>query len=81
MRKRESRTLDDWRKNGMSKNNKWRKKGKPGGKSWERMKQKREYKSKKTQAAGLLCCPSSVQLLLNSNNAVPLIPLTRLTQH
>lgn len=40
-----------------------------------------ENKDKKTESAEVMCCPSAVQLLLTSNNAVPLIPLTRLTQH
>lgn len=37
--------------------------------------------SKTTPSAGLLDRPSAVQLLLSSNNPVPLIPLIRLTQH
>lgn len=40
-----------------------------------------QNKGKKTESAEVMCCPSAVQLLLTSNNAVPLIPLTRLTQH
>lgn len=46
---------------------------------WQECETKEEIRVK--VLSGFLCCPSALQLLLTSNNAVPLIPLTRLTQH
>lgn len=36
---------------------------------------------KKRESAEVMCLPSALQLRLTTNNAIPLIPLTRLTQH
>lgn len=46
-------------------------------------KEKRRVKKeeKKPESAEVMCRPSAVQLRLTANNAIPLIPLTRLTQH